>query len=294
MLSNFQLVAIAIKGKKISLYKVPLTRALQRKLANQWNAQLTDFTEGVELIQFDAGYNLEPEERFAIENFELPEWLAGHNSQSAAELPSIGDNEDRLSEIKALVGFGRLQEGQEVIVFQSFSRRNVINPGRSLLLTDGIYDTNTKPALTIGDNCSAVFFAEDASLVFSHFRSVNVYLPLAEYYEEAAEEDIREILTHDAFAPENIDALAVDASQWFRKRFAILRDSGVLDEYSVQHIVDHSDGYDIELTLADGKIVFPEDKGKAKKLLQFLNEELYKGAITEKLYETNSKREAEG
>ena len=31
----------------------------------------------------------------------------------------------------------------------------------------------------------------------------------------------------------------------------------------------------------------------AKKLLQFLNEELFRGAITETLYETNSKREAD-
>ena len=34
-------------------------------------------------------------------------------------------------------------------------------------------------------------------------------------------------------------------------------------------------------------------KGFSKTGLQFLNEELFRGAITETLYETNSKREAD-
>ena len=52
-------------------------------------------------------------------------------------------------------------------------------------------------------------------------------------------------------------------------------------------------GYDVELKIDNNKIIFPAEKAKAKKLLQYLNEELYKGVITEKVYETNSKREAE-
>lgn len=293
MLNHFQLVAITIKGKNIQLFRVPLTQALQQTLAGQWHGQYVDFTTDVDLIAFDAGYNPEPEERFRINDFALPEWLADHNSQTVAELPSIGDNEGRLAEIKALAGFAQIEAGEEVILFQNFSRSHVIRPGRSLLLANGIYDTNSKPSLTLGQHCSAVFYRGAARLIFAHFRSVNVYLPLAEYYEEAAEEDIREILAHDSLQAEDIDALAKDASQWFRKRFAILRDSKVLEDYSVQHIAAHSHGYDVELQLQDDKIVFPADKTKAKKLLQFLNEELYKGAITEKLYETNSKREAE-
>ena len=43
----------------------------------------------------------------------------------------------------------------------------------------------------------------------------------------------------------------------------------------------------------NGKIVFPSDKSAVKKILQFLNEELFRGAITETLYETNSKRQAD-
>jgi hypothetical protein len=52
---------------------------------------------------------------------------------------------------------------------------------------------------------------------------------------------------------------------------------------------------DIEIDSSTGedRIIFPSEKAPAKKLLQFLNEEIYIGAITDTLYETNSKRTTE-
>ena len=73
----------------------------------------------------------------------------------------------------------------------------------------------------------------------------------------------------------------------------MLRVSGVLDTFSAKEIQARSKGYDVAIRLSKGKIVFPADKPAAKKLLQFLNEELFRGAITNTLFETNSKREAD-
>jgi len=133
----------------------------------------------------------------------------------------------------------------------------------------------------------------DSKLLFHNFRSVNTFLPLADFYEEASEQQIKEVLGHRLLAPEDADALATDSNQWFRKRFAMLRDSGILDTYSARQIEARSKGYDVEIKVSKGRIVFPADRPAAKKLLQFLNEELFRGAITETLYETNSKREAD-
>ena len=71
----------------------------------------------------------------------------------------------------------------------------------------------------------------------------------------------------------------------------MLKDSGVLDKFSAKEIKSRSKGYDVSITIQKGKIGFPADKSASKKLLQFLNEELFRGAITETLYETNSKRQ---
>lgn len=67
----------------------------------------------------------------------------------------------------------------------------------------------------------------------------------------------------------------------------------LFDKVYVKQIQSRSKGYDISIQILKGKIVFPSDKSSAKKLLQFLNEELFRGAITEVLYETNSKRQAD-
>ena len=72
----------------------------------------------------------------------------------------------------------------------------------------------------------------------------------------------------------------------------MLRDSEILEEFSATEIEERARGYDVGLVVRDDRVVFPEDKKEAKKLLQFLNEELFRGAITETLYETNSKRAA--
>ncbi len=75
----------------------------------------------------------------------------------------------------------------------------------------------------------------------------------------------------------------------------MLRDSRVLDAYAPTQIRSDAIGYvDIETRGVNGeeRIVFPANKTAAKRLLQFLNEELYRGPITERVYETNSKRAA--
>jgi len=67
----------------------------------------------------------------------------------------------------------------------------------------------------------------------------------------------------------------------------------VLDAYTPKQIQNRATGYGLTIAIRRGRIVFPDEKAAAKKLLQFLNEELFKGAITEALYETNSKRVAD-
>jgi hypothetical protein len=47
-------------------------------------------------------------------------------------------------------------------------------------------------------------------------------------------------------------------------------------------------GYKVDIPASNGRVVFPADKVAAKRLLQFLNEKVFRGAISETLSETNS------
>lgn len=292
MLENFQLAAIVKQGSQTRLLRIPMHQALQDELATSWDAQYEAFVDDIDEIEFNAGYQPEAHERFILPDFELPEWLATENSQSIADLDAITNDDALLDTTKGIAAFAR-EDGVEIILFQNFSRSHIIRPGRFLFLQNNTYESTQRPGLTLDNKLSAVYRPGDQTLLFHNFRTVNTFLPLADFYKEASEQEIRDVLDHDLLAPEDEDALAVNANQWFRKRFAMLGDSGILDNYTAEQIRDHSAGYEVDITVQDGKITFPADKREAKRLLQFLNEEIFRGAITETLYETNSKREAD-
>jgi hypothetical protein len=293
MLENFQLAAIVRRAGQTRPLRIPLHQALQDELAESWTTQYEAFVGNIDEIDFNPGYTPEADERFCLNNYQLPDWLNDEDSQSAGDLDAITDDDALLDATKGLAAFARDDDGTEIILFQNFSRSRVIRPGHFLFLQNNTYETTERPGLTLDNKLSAVYLQAGQKLLFHSFRTVNTFLPLADFYEEASEEEIREILDHKLLAAEDADALAVDSNQWFRKRFAMLRDSGVLDKYSAKQIQARSKGYDVEVHVSKGAIVFPAEKVAAKKLLQFLNEELFRGAITATLYETNSKREAD-
>ena len=293
MVNNFQLAAIFKQGAQVRLRRIPMHQELQQTLATNWGAQLNAFLHESQEIEFDAGYQPEEHELFALHDFVPPEWLAGENSLTIGDLEPIGQDEVFIASIRGIAGFAKDEAGNEIVLFQNFNRSHVIRPGTFLLLRDGTYETFPRAGLTLDTKLAATYSTAERKLVFQSFRTVNTFLPLGDYYEEASEHQIRAVLAHEKLAPVSIDATATDSNQWFRKRFAMLRDSGVLDRYSVRQIQSRSRGYDVEIEIRGGRIVFPADRPTAKKVLQFLNEELFKGAITETLYETNSKREAD-
>ena len=292
MLENFHLAAIVKERTQTRLLQIPLHQDLQVSLSESWEEQNTRFVEGIEEIAFNAGYSPEKHELFRLPDYEPPDWLAKENSQTIDNLGTIASDDELIDSIAGTVAMARNEQGEEVVLFQNFTPSRVIRPGGTLFLDGNTYKSVERPGLTLDVALSAVYQPTERKLLFRNFRTVNTFLPLADFYKEASEEEMREVLDHPLLAAEDPDASVASANEWFRKRIAMLKDSGLLDQFSASQIQSRSTGYDVSVSVVDGKIVFPSDKSAAKRLLQFLNEELYLGAITETLYETNSKREA--
>lgn len=293
MISNLQLVAFSPNTQGEMLSIIPLTDDLQKSMHLEWNQQLKEYCNGVTEIEFNAAYKPEENERFSITGFNLPDYLET-NREGLNTLTNFQANEESLQSLHGLIAYAT-KDGQEVVLFQRFTRSHVINPGRFFFIEQGTFRSALSSCLTLGKKLDAVYFPTHQKLLFANFRNANSILGLAEYYQEASEEDIRDILSNNRLATENVDRFAVNAPQWFRVRFAMLRDSAVLENHTPSEIRTFAHGYlDIRLegSGSSEQIVFPSDRAEAKRLLQFLNEELYKGPITEKLYETNSKKEA--
>lgn len=289
----FQLASIVKNGTQTRLLRIPLLQELQDSLSESWYAQYKEFVREIDEVAFDSGYQPEEHERFCLDNYSPPDWLCGKSSTTVSDLDEINGDETIINSIKGLVAFVRNEQSEELALFQNFTPSQVIRPGRFLFLESGTYRSAPRTGLTLSAKLSAVYRPNDNKLLFHNFRSANTFLPLADFYKEASNTEIKEVLNHRLLAPQNQDAVVLSANQWSRKRFAMLKDSGVLDSYSAEEIKLRSSGYDVTIKIVDDKIFFPVDKSESKKLLQFLNEELFRGAITDTLYETNSKRKAD-
>lgn len=292
MLHNFQLAAIVKVGKGKQLFKIQLHQNLQIMLSETWSGFLYSFLNEIEEIEFDAGYKPEKHERFVFTKFEIPDWL-NESSETIPDLHSIHEQEVNLEDIKGIAAFVKDDDSNELVLFQNFSNSQIIRPGNFLFLSSDTYETPKNPGLSLESTIRAVYFPIENKLLFQNYMKVNTFLPLADFYKEATDQQIEEVLNHDKLMPEAVEKTKSITNQWFRKRFAMLRESGILDQYDVNYIQQYSRNYNVNIQVDQGQIVFPAEKHQAKQVLQFLNEELYRGPITDTLYETNSKRQAD-
>lgn len=296
MIRNLQLVAMMQARPTPTVRSLPMTRELQQALEQILSEQYDTFAQCINERPFDPGYNPSDDECFAIDDYQLPACLQ-LGRESTCALDRLGGSVDDLSKVKALVGYAQDDDEEEVLVFQKVSQSHIVRPSSFLFIERDTFTSFNHAALSIGNKLDATYHRGSAKLRFSNYRNANAFLPLADCYREASERDICEILSHRRIRAENPQALANGASQWLRTRFAMLRDSGVLENYTPESLCDRAATVGLTLRVEgtgdNSQIVFPADKSDAKTLLQFLNEEIYKGPVTEFIYETNSKTKVE-
>ena len=291
-----ELAAIIGKGTQKELRYILLSQDLLGSIKKEWESQYNSFfKEVVEEVNFDPGYKPGKHQLFCLHEYELPDWLAEEDSASIKDFDPIGNNETDMKLIKGIATFVESDTDEEFILFQRFMPAQVIRTSLSAIWDQDTFKKMDGPGFMLANYLSAVYYRSERKLLFHSFYNVNIFLPLFEYFRPASEEEIREVLNHERIAAENPAALATNANQWFRKQFAILKRSGILDKFTPLDIRWCSKECDISIQLSENneRIVFPSDKPAAKKLLQFLNEGIFRGPITGDLYETNSKKKVD-
>ncbi|BDF79020.1 hypothetical protein [Pyramidobacter piscolens] len=88
------------------------------------------------------------------------------------------------------------------------------------------------------------------------------------------------------------DDFSHSANTWERRKIASIMDSGILKSYSATKIRSIAKQTGVDILIKDKKVVIPTDKKERRNVLGFLDEEVYKGAFSQTLYQTNSKRKA--
>ena len=266
---------------------------LQDELSTAWHDLYADFANRLR-IPFDVAYQPDESQIFEVSPYELPDWLVLENTESVREANVVPNDENVFRSIRCVVALAWDSErGDQVLLFQNFTQSKIIKPSwRSMVFFQDMYQPSERYGLQLGEVLSAMFIGNphEGELLFSKVREINTYLPMEQHYREATETEIRQVLSHPRLFVEDPDEIVGMCSQWYARRFSMLSDSGVLDDYKAEQLRELGAEVEVDLAVVNGAISLPSGRAGLRKVLTFLNEERFRGPITAGLYETNSRR----
>jgi hypothetical protein len=273
--------------------RIPLSQQLSGEIDAVFQAQFAAFMNGIgETIPFDGRYKPDPGELLAIENYQDVDNMAG-----AVANPLGVDQFDPathpLQSIRALFSGLPMDGGGFRILIQLFeSRRLVATKGVTLFFTGNTFQKMTDAGLALDTKLLAVL--EGATLKFQSFHFLSRALDVGEHYNEATNEDMAAFAGHEKLQVDNMQMFLANASSQVRRKIALIKQSGVLDNYTTEQIVATAQTFNVGVqTSAEGKIVLPTNPTQLKRLLRFLDEDYYESPLSQTRFLSNSKRVAD-
>lgn len=148
----------------------------------------------------------------------------------------------------------------------------------------------TDKAFIINNKIQAIY--KEGRLFFKSFPSVSKIFDLTGKMLEATNEEVSEFGNKDNIIIDTTWLLA-NANTKTRRLIKMVKESGTLDTFMSMDSRKRkkiANSVNIEINIVDGNLVLPSNVVKVNKVLEFLNEDVYKGLITSHVFKTNSKR----
>ena len=266
-------------------------KAIDHLFGDASNQMVTDKTP----VEFDGKYTPDPDgaEYLFIDSFSLPEEIISAIKNPQA-LEALEPESDEIPKIKALfVGVYSTANGVDTYTaaFQKFKSDQYISAKKiHLFLSGNTFVADNRIGITIGKHIDCLFV--DSKLQFTSFFFARQVFDLSDYYREATNSDIVDFIGNEAIFMDDGEVFSSVANSWERRKIASIMDSGILRDCTARTIKSIAKQTGIELSVKDKKIVIPADKKERRIVLGFLDEEVYKGAFSQTIYQTNSKRKA--
>ena len=286
-------ILIAKDNKETRYLRLDLNQKTAERAREIFLEAAHSFGQNIEeVIPFDPGYKLEDDECFEIQDFQISEDLINCCKQpiSADRLDST--HFDTLP-INAVVGYDVNNETIK-LYFQNFDSRRVLVPGRRFAVWP-ISDASTfaeltAPVLLLDANITAVW--EAGTLRFKSFHLAKQIFDLSSYFVAATDEQVAQFSAHHRFRCSDLDRLLKTCNAWSRTKISLILRSGILDHSTGESLRDAASSVQFELDIDDkDRIVLPKDKRQLRSLLQFLDEDVYRGPISQRILLSSGKRQ---
>lgn len=251
-----------------------------------------DLEHGIdELIAFDPGYQLQECELFQISDFPIEDGLL-----SACKQPLSVERLDAKDlanlPVKSIVGYS-LSGDECRLYFQNFDSRRILIPGKRFavwaLADRSTFQELTEPVVILDGPLAAIW--ENGVLKFKSFHLARQLFDLSTYFKAATNEQVEQFIEHRLLLYNDKAKLIGGLSDWYRKKIALILRGDVLDEMTIKSIRKAGKLIDYEVPVQDNRILLPDDKKMLKELLQFLDEDIYRGIMSQRKLLSSGKRE---
>lgn len=274
--------------------KVILQGEAQRELEDTGKTQIMSFMAFEECHELSAQYKPEPHESFKIAEFEDIDGIV-EAVKDPSGIPSWKPNEEEI-EIAGFF-FGIEEKGEYKVGLQTFDKRQVISNRFTLTWSRESFTHIKGLSLSLDNKLTAVVCEEagSLSLYFRSLHNVRRLFDMDMYFREATEQDVDSFFASEIFQgydPEESKGL-IDT--WCRKKIAYILSEDRIGQLTATDIKNKADELNVRIDInEDGnsqdKIQFPEDKKSLKRLLRFLDEDIYKSSLSNTIFVANSKR----
>jgi hypothetical protein len=247
----------------------------------------------IQIVDFDPGYKPYDDECFEIRDFRISEELIGYCRQPlSAERVDVADFADL--PINGIVGYD-FSDGKQKLFFQNFDSRRILVPGRRFAIFPiadaSTFKQLTTPVLLLDAHITAIW--DNGTLRFKSLHLAKQIVDLSAYFTEATDEQIAQFVAHKRLKCADPARFVNACNTWSRIKIALILRGGILENATGSVIREAAASVQYEIQMEGDRIVLPEEKNALRSLLQFLDENIYMGPISQRRLLSSGKRQLE-
>jgi hypothetical protein len=272
--------------------RIRVNQTLQTELCRIFDNQKLAFENGVDTeIEFNGDWKPESNEVLTVNDLTEARTMIDAINANASSFSDVVISNFSNEPIKAIFT-GSTSSNVTTVYVQKFTSRQALSLNELPILkmqTGNTFVKTTEDLFTLDNKLVAII--QGTQTKFKSFHNARMVFDLSEQYKEATDEDLNELSLHDSLEISDVSEFISNADNQVRKMAHTITKLSVLDTYSVADISTAANNFPkVKVTVNNGKLVLPTDKGELKEVLHFLLEDIYKGPLSGSSYLTNSKR----
>ena len=282
------LLALCRDANGITIKRIPLDGALQNPVMQIFSDQEAAFrADRPNEVAFDGDWNPDDDEILVLDATAEANAMVAAASGNVLALPTINAGNFDAENIKALFVGVNTGAGLRLLV-QRFTAAQVLSRRFAMIANNNQFSKITDPAFNLATSLTCII--EGGQIKFESYHKLRAVFDVVEFFAAATDDDIDDFAGHASIAIADVPALKALVTQTERKLIHKLASTGVLDAHAPLDIQTKANATGLVVNIANGQIVFPNDKQEIRRLLRFLDDSLYEAPLSGLRYVTNSKR----